>query len=303
VAQEPVDPLTPPQRSQLAQGESDTTAIKRDIERTRIEMSETIGELQERLRPDHLIQQAKDNVRDAATGKVKNIMHSGSEIAHNAAERARGVGNHLAWYAQAHPIRMAITAGVVTWLVMRNRNTSSNMWYGESDTSWETDRDEYGTDASVRNRVGEYASSARQAVSDYAASAKETASDYAASAKETVNEYAATAASTARSATQRVGSAARSSYSAADSWVHENPLAAGAIAIAVGAAVGLAVRATEYEDRVLGETRDQAMARAREVANNLKANVTEKVATVAENVVGESLKNTSTTTEPPLGRA
>jgi ElaB/YqjD/DUF883 family membrane-anchored ribosome-binding protein len=291
------------ERNEVNASHSETEELRQEIQRTASKMGDTIGEIQDRLSPDHLIQQAKDNVREAASGKVKNIMHSGTEMAQNAAERARGVGNHLAWYAQAHPIRMAITAGVVTWLVMRNRNTNSQMWYGESDTAWETDRDEFGTDASVRNRVGEYASSARQAVSDYAASARETASDYAASAKETVNEYAATAASTARSATQRVGSAARSSYRSADSWVHENPLAAGAIAIAVGAAVGLAVRATEYEDRVLGETRDQAMARAREVANNLKANVTEKVATVAENVVGESLKNTSTATEPPLGRA
>jgi len=288
------------ERDEMNASNSDTSEIRHEIERTASKMSDTIGELQDRLRPDHLLQAAKTNVRDAATGKVKNIMHSASETAVNAAERARGIGNHLAWYTQAHPIRMAITAGVVTWLCLRNRNTSSHMWYGDSDTSWETDRDEYGMDdsAPLRSRVGEYASTARQAVSDYAASAKETASDYAASAKETVNEYAASAASTAKSASRRVGTAARSGYNATDQWIHENPLAAGAVALAVGVAIGLAVRSTEYEDNLLGETRDQAWAKARDVANNLKENVTNKVATMAENVVGESIK--SAATEPPM---
>jgi hypothetical protein len=45
--------------------------------------------------------------------------------------------------------------------------------------------------------------------------------------------------------------------------VQENPLAAGALAVAVGAAIGLACPATDYEDRAMGETRDQALAKAR----------------------------------------
>jgi hypothetical protein len=63
----------------------------------------------------------------------------------------------------------------------------------------------------------------------------------------------------------------------------------GALALAIGAAIGLAVRATEYEDRAMGATRDETLARARHVANNLKQNVTDKVATYAEDVVSESL--------------
>jgi ElaB/YqjD/DUF883 family membrane-anchored ribosome-binding protein len=289
------------ERNEVNASHSETDEIRHEIQRAASKMGETIGEIQERLRPDHLIQQAKDNVREAATGKAMNIMHSVSETAHGAAERARGVGNHLAWYAQAHPIRIAITAGVVTWLLLRNRDTSSHMWYGESDTSWDSDREDYlAADTSARGRVGEYASSARQAVSDYAASARETASDYASTARETVNEYAASAASTARSATRRVGTAARSGYQSADAFVHSNPLAAGAIAAAVGIAVGLSAPATEYEDTLLGETRDQALQKAKAAASNITENVTNKVATMAENVVGESVR--AAAAEPPMGR-
>ena len=51
MAQEPLDSLTPRTRPQLPQGDADTNAIKREIEKTRVEMSETLREIQERLRP------------------------------------------------------------------------------------------------------------------------------------------------------------------------------------------------------------------------------------------------------------
>jgi ElaB/YqjD/DUF883 family membrane-anchored ribosome-binding protein len=313
VAQEPFDSLTPEARRQLAKDEADSTAIKREIEQTRIEMSETIGEIQERLRPEHLLQQAKDGVREAATGKVKNIMNSASETAYDAAQRARGYGNHLAWYAREHPIRMAVTAGVIAWWVLRGRGRSSDsdQWYGASDTSW--DHDEYesmepslrdrvsGAASNAKQTVGEYASTARQAVGEYASSARETVGEYASSARDTVNEYAQSAASSARKASTQVRSAAKSASTTVDDFVHDNPLAAGALALAVGAAIGLAVRATEYEDRAMGARRDETLARARHVANNLKRNVTDKVATYAEDVVSESLL--SDPAAPPVGRA
>ena len=298
------------ERNEMNASHSETDEIRGEIERTRVEMSETIGEIQDRLRPDHLMQQAKDGVRDAATGKVRNIMSSASETAYSAAQSARGAGNHLAWYATEHPIRIAIAAGLVTWWILRGRGTSSaEQWYGAADTSW--DYDEYGPiEPSLRNRVsnatsaaretvGEYASTARQAVGSAAATARDTVGDYAASARETVNDYASSAASSAKTASRRVASAASTATRSTNDWAQENPLVAGALAVAVGAAIGLAVRATEYEDRAMGATRDQALEKARHVANNLRQNVSEKVATYAETVVGESIEKAAT--QPPMG--
>ncbi len=298
------------ERNEMKVSASETAEIRGEIERTRVEMSETIGEIQERLRPDHLIQQAKDGVREAATGKVKDIMHSASETAQNAAQRARGAGNQLAWYAKAHPIQIAVTAGLVTWWLLRGRGAnSSEQWYGAADTSsW--DHDEFGpVDPSLSDRVGnvastaretvgEYASTARQKVGTAAATARETVGEYAASARDTVTDYAASAASTAKTASRRVASAASTATTSANDWVHEYPLAAGALAVAVGAAIGLSARATEYEDRTMGATRDQALAKAKTVANNLKENVTDKVATYAETVVGETLADPSAAPRP-----
>ncbi len=93
---------------------------------------------------------------------------------------------------------------------------------------------------------------------------------YAASARQTVSEAAEAARCQALKASERVSSAAqtasvraqetwRTASTSVDDWVHEYPLAAGAIAVAVGAAIGLSVPGTEIENRTLGETRDQAI--------------------------------------------
>ena len=287
------------ERNEMNASNSEADEIRSEIERTRVEMGETLGELQDRLRPDHLIQQAKDGVREAATGKVKDIMHSASETAYGAAETARGYGSQVAWYAKEHPVHVAITAGVVVWWLLRNRG--SDEYYGAVDTSWDRDSDYMSSEPSLRQRARSAASSARETVGEYASTARETAGEYAASARDTVNEYAASAASSARSASRRVASAASSATTATGDWMTENPLAAGAIAVAVGAAIGMTIRSTEYEDRAMGATRDQAIEKAKTVASNLKQNVTNKVSEYAENVVGDSIANAAS--EPPMGRA
>lgn len=273
---------------------SETAEIKGEIERTRVEMSETIGEIQERLRPDHIIQQAKhtvsDAVTEAATGKVRTIMQSASETATRVADQTRDVGRSAANYVRMHPVQMALLAGGITWWLLRGRDRSDD-WAGasegyRSDTGDRLDTDYVpGEDRSLREKAGEYIASAR-----------ETVGEFASSARETVGEYAETAASTARDASDRVRQAAgTASVRARETWnrtsatvddfVHDYPLAAGALAVAVGAAIGLSVPGTEFEDRTLGERRDQAMERARAKARELKEDVTQRANRVADAVV------------------
>ena len=304
MAQEPFDPLTPSQRGRSAQGEADTSAIKRDIERTRVEMSDTLGQIQERLRPDQLLQQAKDGVKDAvteaATDKVRSIMSSAGETAHTVATRARGAGDHLANYVLEHPIRAAITAGVVAWLVLRGRDRTID-WEGESETAWQDDGEYlYEERRSLRDKVGDYASSARSTVGEYASTARETVGEYASAARQSAGEYAHSAREGAQRARERVRSAAGAATTSVDDWASENPLAAGAIAAAVGIAIGLSVPRTEAEDRVMGETRDAAWHRASRVAAGIKDNVSAKVIDAAENFVDTKIL---APTRTPIGRA
>ncbi len=283
---------------------TETAVIKHEIERARVEMSETIGEIQDRLRPELLLQQAKDGVKEAAVEKARSIMSSAGETAATVAYQARGVGDSVASYARQHPLQVALTVGALTWWMMRGRGDSEE-WYGSADTSWdESEGRSYRDGRSLTNRVGEYASSARDTVGEYASTARDTVGDYASSARETVGEYAESARDRAMQASDAARRAAGSASSALDNFVTDNPLAVGAIALAVGAAIGMSVPASEIENRTMGDARDRAWERASKAATEIKDNVTKKVEDVAENFVNENILDTLTgAPTEPIGRA
>ena len=300
---------------------NETADIKHEIERTRVEMSETLGEIQERLRPDHLIQQARDGVKEAAADKARSIMQSAGETAATVAYQARGAGDSLASYVRQHPLQVAVAVGAFTWWMLRSRE-ESNDWYGTSDTSWEDEdalsfgaptmrsrvagaRDTVGEYASTaRDTVGEYASTARETVGEYASTARETVSDYASSARETAGQYAESARERARRASEATRRAASTATRSVDDFTHENPLAVGLLALAIGVAIGMTVPATEVENRTMGEARDRAWERASKAASEIKENVTKKVEDVAENFVNENVINPlKGSSSEPMGHA
>ena len=297
---------------------NETAGIKHEIERTRVEMSETLGEIQERLRPDHLLQQARDGVKDAAADKARSIMNSAGETAATVAYQARGVGDSFASYVRQHPVHVALAVGALTWWMLRDSDDYDDDWYGTSDTSWEEeDAMSFGAPtvrsrvAGARDTVGEYASTARETVGEYASTARETVGEYASTARETAGQYAESARERARRASEaarRAAEAARRAASTAtttvDDFTHENPLAVGLIALAVGVAIGMTVPATEIENRTMGEARDRAYDRASKAAAEIRENVTKKVEDVAEKFVDENVINTlKSSPSEPMGRA
>ncbi len=72
--------------------------------------------------------------------------------------------------------------------------------------------------------------------------------------------------------------------------LQENPLVIGAMAIAGGLALGLAVPETAYEHKALGKTRDQLLDKATEAATDLG----HKVQTVAQTTVHEAIETAKT---------
>ena len=290
------------ERNEIASNE--TAEIKHEIERTRVEMSETLGEIQERLRPDHLIQQAKDTVAEAATGKVRNIMHSAGETATVVADQTRYASRSAAGYVRMHPVQMALIAGGITWWLLRNRGTSDD-WEGASEgwqdgPGYDEGYSTYSEGRPLTAKVGEYASTARETVGEYASTARETVGDYATTAASRARRARERARNAASTASLRARQRLQRTSTTVDDWVHQNPLAAGALAVAIGAAVGLTAPATEVEDRYLGETRDQAMERARTAARNVRENVTQKVQqNVADTVVDTAASISSSATTTP----
>src|SRR5205085_1752058 len=68
----------------------DVAGIRRDIEHTRGELSETIDEIQARLEPRHLVQQAKEAARDASVSFVEEKKAALRDATLNRAEQFVG---------------------------------------------------------------------------------------------------------------------------------------------------------------------------------------------------------------------
>lgn len=145
----------------------------------------------------------------------------------------------------------------------------------------------------VANRAGEAVSETGQRVSakvsDSAAKVSDTVSATAERVGETaemVQDRASEAAARARNEAERVRRdtewrARRTAYRTKQSFwenMEENPLAVGAVLAIAGAAVGAAIPTTEYENKLMGDTRDRLLDEAKYRAQD----VVERVQTVVE---------------------
>ena len=98
----------------------DPQQIRLQIEQTRDEMSETIDAIQERLSPRNLVEQAKDSVREATVGKVKQMAHNVSDTASDMADSTKEAASDLAERVRDNPWPTVLLGLGAAWLYMRN---------------------------------------------------------------------------------------------------------------------------------------------------------------------------------------
>ena len=67
-------------RSLTDDEQAQTAEIRAEIEEARVEMGGTLNELGDRLEPSHLMQQAKENVRDATIGRVEETARGTTDM-------------------------------------------------------------------------------------------------------------------------------------------------------------------------------------------------------------------------------
>jgi ElaB/YqjD/DUF883 family membrane-anchored ribosome-binding protein len=232
-------------------------AIVVGIEATRAEMSQTVDELGDRLDPANIADRAGSAVRDATIGKletkVNDMSDTASEFASNAGQTAQDAGAGVIETIRRNPVPAALAAVGIGWLVL-NRNDGRNGGRRYIDRSsagrWSTPS---GTTDDVRAWSSDWQDDARRrgervgdAFDDATASARQAASDTFG----TVQARAGSAADT-------VSSSASDALATAQQTIESNPLAFSAIAVAVGAAIGLALPATQAEKRVMGSAGGQ----------------------------------------------
>ncbi|MFN6962414.1 MAG: DUF3618 domain-containing protein [Pyrinomonadaceae bacterium] len=256
----------------------ETEHLRAQIEETRREMGETIDALQEKLSLSNVqeqvsetvsmaIETAKDSIYEATIGKAVGFMKSAGEgISNSGAMRTVrenpfpvlliGLGAGLLAY-QSYSARGRRLDGGRRMMsgrhnMMADETSESNSLTGEA--------------ASYAGRTYEKAASAvggvLETVSGTATSAYDGVSRKLGSAYMSAGEMATRAAEVA-------GQYKEKAYETYDHYLEDNPLAVGAVALAVGAAVGFAIPATRFEGRMMGDARENLLNKAQDMAGEL----------------------------------
>jgi len=237
--------------------DENTEQLRADIEDTRADMSQTINEIQERLSPEHLVDQAKEAVREATIGKVERVMgqvgetlsevtEPAREIAGRAGNAIKEVGETVGDYLWKNPIPLALIGVGVGMLVMKNYRGQSDGNGSSKRRFPQGRRSNYAMgDVGQAGRMQESTGSLNQV--------KEMASDLANRSTETLNA---------------IGTKAKSGASRFGEMMRDNPLAAGAVAIAAGTAIGLMIPSTQIESEYIGDTGEQLVERVEDIARD-----------------------------------
>jgi hypothetical protein len=250
----------------------DPAAIRAEIRETRERMGETIEEIGERLNPNRLKEQVKENIRDATIGRVENM-------ATNAVERVNETRRTLTNTIRENPIPAALVGIGLGWIWWNQRQQGSLS--GSSRYSSKAGRARVdvtrsyppGTEFSGPYAEPSAAYGSTQGLAPEGGGIAETVKDTAGQLADRAQNVAGTVAQQTRTQTRRV-----------QEQFYDNPLAIGTATLALGLATGLAVPATRKEAELVGDARDRLVDRVRNVARE----TADKVQNVAERVIDET---------------
>jgi ElaB/YqjD/DUF883 family membrane-anchored ribosome-binding protein len=264
------------------EGIEETEVIRGRIEETRKEMGETIDAIQERLSLSNISEQvsdtvsnafetAKDTAYDATIGKAVGFMKDFGD----------GVTSSNTFRTiKSNPFPFAligIGAGLLAYQAFApgrsSRLRNGGRQYGNSQRRLSDDRTSSGVLSRAYDGISERAGSAVETVTDKTHAAYDSVSgaltrayDGAGDAAHRAYDRAGDAAYRAYDRIGEYGTVAQEKY---DEYIEENPLAVGAVAMAVGAAVGFAIPATRYEGRLMGDARDNLLQRTQDAVGSM----------------------------------
>lgn len=219
-------------------------SLRLELAQTRAQMSETVYALQGRLNPQYVREQASSQAKDTA----------------------KQAGSNLSETIKQNPIPAALTgAGIIGlgWLIASGRDDDSQQRSLESSryesarfedgphyyerspeypAYYEDETRELGSSSEGRSRTQEASGQAREKADQ----ARERASQMGGQLQDRANEVGGQA--------QQQAQRAKSGF---QRMLQENPLAVGAIAAGIGAAVGFSIPESEKENQLMGEKRDQ----------------------------------------------
>jgi ElaB/YqjD/DUF883 family membrane-anchored ribosome-binding protein len=240
--------------------------IRHDIDRTLYEMSDTVDQIQERLQPRALLNQARSAIMSPA-GVI------GLGVAWLMIDRLTGRGRHE-FYEVGRRVRRD-----VEWAPQR--------WGGRRRTVAQRA-------AHAREAVGSMAEQAKERVADIssrAGDAVHSARGRASDKKDSIREQLSHATRKTGVRVAKAGRAVKRSAQYARDQAYDvyddNPLAVGAAALAAGIVGGLLLPSTQREDELLGSSRDDLLDKAKGVGREVIETGKEAIRSAAQSASGE----------------
>ena len=288
----------------------DSHQIRENIEETRAEMSETINAIQEKLSFSNISEQVKAEVSDyvgetiqtAKDNVFETFVEKGGMIMNYLDKGINELGDaQIVKSAKRNPLAIGLI-GLGLGLLYFSGGKSKKASKYRYDENYErnfSSRNEKSTFTSAQNRVSDAASSVSGAVSsaagavsdtvgNAAGAVSETVSGAAGAVSETVGNAANTAYKQAGNLGSKAGDLAGTAQDQYEYYMEENPLAIGAVALALGAAVGLALPSTRIENEYMGKTRNNLLQKAEETARDAVGKVQQVAGQVGESVKKEA---------------
>ena len=212
----------------------------------------TLNELGDRLEPGHVVQQVKENVREATIGRVE--------------ETAKGVSDMVMDTIRRNPIPAALAgAGLAMLWVNRSQGPQGG-------------RDSYGTGYGYQSRPASmYRADGGQGIASKARDAASSVGDAAATVGQNVTGAVGSVAEGAGQTAEQVGWRL-------ESFMQASPLAMGAIAAGAGAVVGSILPETPQEREVLGDASRQVTSAVRDTVEQATSKAEETLDDVEDKV-------------------
>lgn len=258
--------------------------LGRDIAKTRAEMTETIDKIEYKLSPDRLKEEVKATLHETIDSVQEHL---------DPRRIAKQAGRNMIDIIKENPLPSLIAGLSIGWLLSKGSDgggSAPGRGYGDRPyrrvgRGYSSDRgeEEYNRPGYGRQRRP-YASGTMQG--SYADEAggqamMERASERVHDVQERSEEWMDEAWQGTRQAVKGI-----------EGFIYENPLAAGVIAVGLGALVGGLLPTTEQEDEWMGPARDRVLHEAKEKASDTLDKM-EHVAEKAGTEVQEEARNTS----------
>lgn len=279
-----------------------------EIQQTREAMHDTVEEIGDRLAPSTIVQNAKETVRDATVGKVEDMADSASQMFSEAGSTAQEAGYGIVATVRRNPIPAALAGIGIAWLVTHRASPQPRSWdragWPERRRSGSYPSGMDTSDRGVTESVGETVDAVGQKVGEIG----DRVGQKVGKGVDSLSQQAGRVGDRVGDVPDEMGYRVQDLSEQARILIQDSPLAVGAVAVAVGTALGAALPSTSMERRVLRPATEKAIGTAEETATKALSQMEREAGATSDSGTSESAKSSpsrrqSATSESATGKA